>query len=553
MSILAVEKQNLAKARKYKRQSIFMGWRFWFLLFVIAIFVAPLFTVALNSFGAATDVTQHLHEYVLPKVLPNTLLIVSMVTILATCIGVLAAWLVTMYEFPGRRLFSWSLLLPIALPGYVMAFVLLGLFDFTGPVQTALREWFGTSEWFPKVRSIGGAITALTLCLYPYVYLIVRGAFEQQGQRALEVAQSLGHSRLRAIFSTALPLARPWIFAGALLVMMETLADFGTVAVFNVDTFTTAIYKTWFGMDSLPAALRLAVWLMVFVLIVLWLEGRNQERRFNAVGKSGRQSRQTLPALGQCIATLFCSILLLVAFVLPVLQLLKWFMQKRELFFQTRYLEFFFNSLSLAVIGAFLLVVLSVLVIAAQRFLQRKFSHKEKSLSLIGRLLTVGYAIPGTVMAVGLFVPLAMSSNALAALGWKTQLLTGSLFALLLGYMIRFFAVSYRPIDSQLQRFSSNLEEMSESFQVTGWQKWKQVMLPLLRPGLLTAFALSFVDIMKEMPLTLMTRPFGWDTLAIQIFELTSEGEWEKAAVPALSIVLAGLIPVYLLNRQREK
>jgi len=539
----------------HKRQSIVMGWRFWFLVLVLGVFSLPILTVIFKSFAASSDIAEHLNQFVLPRVLPNTLILVSSVTLLATLLGVAAAWTVVMYDFPGRSFFSWSLLLPIAIPGYVMAFVLLGLFDYTGPVQGLLRDTFGTSAWFPKIRSIGGAILALSLCLYPYVYLIVRGAFEQQAQRALEVAQSLGHGPIRAIFSLALPLARPWILAGALLVMMETLADFGTVSVFNVDTFTTAIYQTWYGMDSLSSALRLAAWLMLFVVLVVFLESRNRTQRYQVAGKNvSRQVSTVTNTKTKLGALLFCSSLFIFAFVLPVGQLLVWFVANKELFIQARYIEFFTNSLSLALLGALALTLLALFVIAAQRFLQRHYRYQQAPIRFLGRLLTMGYAIPGTVLAVGLFVPLAFISKSLMqTTGWQSQLLTGSLFALLLGYLIRFFAVAYRPIDSQLEGFSANLEEMSESFRVTGWQKWQQVVLPLIKPGLLTAFALSFVDIMKEMPLTLMTRPFGWDTLAIQIYELTSEGEWEKAAVPSIAIVLAGLIPVYFLNKQRGK
>ena len=458
-----------------------------------------------------------------------------------------------MYDFPGRNFFSWSLLLPLAIPGYVMAFVLLGLFDFAGPVQTALRDVFGSSDWFPRVRSGGGAVLALSLCLYPYVYLIVRGAFEQ---RALEVAQSLGHSPRRAIFTLAIPLARPWILAGMLLVMMETLADFGTVAIFNFDTFTTAIYHTWFGMGSLPAALRLSAWLMLFIIIVLLIESRSKQQRFTSMGNAVSHPRKKLSTNMSRLSTLFCGVLFSCAFLIPVIQLLFWFVDNIKLVISTRYIEFFLNTLMLASIGAILVALLAVAVIAIQQGLKKesKGSQRHFLARLMGRLMTVGYAIPGTVLAVGLFVPLAWFSKLLVQVfSFQTLLLTGSLIALIIGYTIRFFAVAYRPIESQFQRLSENFEEVSESLGVTGWSKWQQVVLPLLRPGLLTALALVFVDIMKEMPLTLMTRPFGWDTLAIQVFELTEQGNWSQAAVPSLAIVLAGLIPVYLLNRYREK
>ena len=544
---------NTTKPSAHKKA--FVNWRVFLLALLCLFMLLPVFTVIQQSLLAPSDLTAHLNEYVLPRVLLNTVFLVISVTLLSTILGVIAAWCVSMYEFRGRNFFSWALLLPLAIPGYVMAFVLLGLFDFTGPVQTLLRSVFGSSDWFPKIRSGGGAVLALSLCLYPYVYLIVRGAFAQQGQRALEVAQSLGYSPRRAIFSLALPLARPWIIAGMLLVMMETLADFGTVAIFNFDTFTTAIYHTWFGMGSLPSALRLAGWLMLFVVVILLIESRGKQQRYTSMGDT-HSPRQLLSKSKSILCSVFCGLLFAFAFFIPLIQLLIWFFEHVELALSSRYIEFFFNTLSLASLGAILIAMISVVVIALQQGLQVKIKGKKSNylLKFITRLMTIGYAIPGTVLAIGLFVPLAWLSKLLITnFGFTSLLFTGSIFALLLGYAIRFFAVAYRPLESQMQRLSPHFAEVSESLGVEGMKKWQQVILPLLRPGLLTALALVFVDIMKEMPLTLMTRPFGWDTLAVQIFELTSEGEWSMAAVPAIAIVLAGLLPVYLLNRQRDK
>jgi len=527
------------------------------LLFLLCVlFLAPLLTLIYQGLAAPNDIVKHLNQFVLPRVLFNTIFLVLAVTTLASILGIAAAWLVSMYEFPGRGFFSWSLLLPLAIPGYVMAFVILGLFDFSGPVQSTLRTLFGSSDWFPNIRSGKGAVLALSLCLYPYIYLIVRGAFEQQGQRALEVAQSLGHSSTRAVFSLALPLARPWIIAGMLLVMMETLADFGTVAVFNFDTFTTAIYQAWYGLGSLAGALRLAAWLMLFVLIVLFIESRSKTQRFTSMGNTINNPRRQLSKGKARLCAVFCGLLFAIAFVIPVIQLGIWFFANLNLALSSRYLEFFFNTVLLAALGSILISLLAVIVVALQHGLVRNNKNKLFNMLAIfpGRLMTMGYAIPGTVLAVALFVSLAWLGRIVAEqLSLSGLLFSGSVMALLLGYAMRFFAVAFRPVDSQMQRLSTHFDEVSESLGVVGWYKWKRVLLPLLRPGLLTALVLVFVDIMKEMPLTLMTRPFGWDTLAIQVFELTSEGEWSRAAVPALAIVMAGLLPVYLLNRQREK
>ncbi len=552
-----MQAQMTLSSKKTSRVSrSFLNWRLVVLGLLCLVMLLPVFTVFQQALLAPSDLNAHLNEYVLPRVLFNTIVLVVSVTLLSTILGLAAAWCVSMYEFPGRRFFSWALLLPLAIPGYVMAFVMLGVFDFSGPVQSFLRNVFGSSAWFPNIRSGLGAVLALSLCLYPYVYLITRGAFAQQGKRALEVAQSLGHSPRRAIFSLALPLARPWIMAGMLLVMMETLADFGTVAIFNFDTFTTAIYHTWFGMGSLPSALRLAAWLMLFVIVVLLIESRGRQQRYTSMGDALSNSRESLSKPKSFLCTGFCGVLFGFAFLIPIVQLLIWFIEHIELAFSSRYLEFFSNTLLLASLGSVLIAILAVVVIALQHASRTR--NKEKQISFLSkflsRLMTMGYAVPGTVLAIGLFVPLVWLSKFLVTtFGVSQLLLAGGLFALLLGYAIRFFAVAFRPVDSQMQRLSSHFEEVSESLGVVGIEKWQQVILPLLRPGILTALALVFVDIMKEMPLTLMTRPFGWDTLAVQIFELTSEGEWSMAAVPAIAIVLVGLLPVYLLNNQREK
>lgn len=551
-----MQTQNTTLFSQYSlHKKSFVNWRLIVLVLLCIFMLLPVFTVVQQSLLAPSDLNAHLNEFVLPRVLFNTVILVVSVTLLSTVLGVAAAWCISMYDFPGRNFFAWALLLPLAIPGYVMAFVLLGLFDFSGPVQSTLRNLFGSSAWFPNIRSGGGAVLALSLCLYPYVYLIVRGAFSQQGQRALEVAQSLGCSPRRAIFSLALPLARPWIIAGMLLVMMESLADFGTVAIFNFDTFTTAIYHTWFGMGSLPSALRLAGWLMLFVIMVLLFESRSKQQRYTAMGDPLNKQRQKLSKARSFTCTAFCGLLFAFAFFIPLIQLLVWFFEHVNLAFSSRYIEFFFNTVLLAGIGSCLIAFFSIAVIALRQGLRVKSNDKKYSflVNFLTRLMTIGYAIPGTVLAIGLFVPLAWLSKLLIAhIGLTNLLLTGGIFALLLGYSIRFFAVAYRPLDSQMQRLSTHFEEVSESLGVVGLKKWQQVILPLLRPGLLTALALVFVDIMKEMPLTLMTRPFGWDTLAVQIFELTSEGEWSMAAVPAIAIVLAGLLPVYLLNKQRD-
>ena len=529
------------------------GWRLAAALVALLIIV-PLAVVLASLFSPEQELWRHLLDYVLPGLLGNTLRLVLGVAIGVTLLGVSLAWLTAVCDFPGRRFFSWALLLPLALPSYVTAFVYVALLDFTGPLQTGLRELVGGPLDFPAIRSAGGVIMVMSLALYPYVYLLARNAFLTQGKRALEAAQSLGYSRRAGFFRVALPLARPWIMAGLMLALMETLADFGTVSVFNYDTFTTAIYKTWFGMFSLQGASQLAsvLILLAFALIVAEQFSR-RGLRFTQTGQHSRMERIVLSGYSAWLASGFAALVLLVAFVIPVAQLLWWAEKVFAQDFDARYLDFLLHSLLLGGLAAALVVVTALVLTYAQR------QHNDYWTNTMVRIATLGYAVPGAVLAVGIVIPLAWLDQQLigAAKNWlgiETGLiLQGTLLVMLPAYLTRFLAVGYNPLDSAMQRVTRNLDEAARSFGLSGLAMLRRVHLPMLRGGLLTAAALVFVDVMKEMPITLMTRPFGWDTLAVRIFEMTSEGEWERAALPAVALVLAGLIPIALLIKHSEK
>lgn len=516
--------------------------------------VLPLSVVFSSLFLPAGEVWRHLWENVLGDLLVNTFWLVLGVGIGTTLLGVSLAWLTAMCEFPGRRLFSWALMLPLALPAYVIAFVAVGLFDYAGPVQTLMRDWMGAGASLPPIRSRGGVILVLSLALYPYVYLLARNAFRSQGRGSFEAAQSLGHSRVSAFFRVALPMARPWIAAGALLVLMETLADFGTVAIFNYDTFTTAIYKAWYGLFSLAAAAQLASILVLLVLVVLMFEAASRRRmRYHAPGRSGNDSPPiVLQGALRAWAVAFPAVVLFFAFLLPVGQLLVWGMDVVARDLDARYLGFLAHSLWLGGLAALLTVAVALVLAYAQR------RHPDAWTALAVRIATLGYALPGAVLAVGIFIPVVwldkQLTGMLRALGVDVGLfLQGTLVIMLLAYLVRFLAAAHGPIDSAMQRIRPNIDEASRSFGVSGVRLLRRVHLPLLRSGLVAAAMLVFVDVIKEMPITLMTRPFGWDTLAVRIFEMTSEGEWERAALPALAIALIGLVSVLILTRHSEK
>jgi iron(III) transport system permease protein len=517
--------------------------------------LVPLLAVLMALLTPEVDIWSHLARYVLPTVVTNTLVLLVGVSLGAAALGTLLAWLTSVCEFPGRRIFEWALLLPLAMPGYVLAFIAVGFLDFTGPLQTWLRALFGSSSWFPPIRSTGGVIIVLTLSLYPYVYLLARGAFLTQGRRAQEAARTLGMTPIRAFWRVVLPMARPWIVAGTALVAMETLADFGTVAVFNYDTFTTAIYRAWFGMFSIDAALELAAVLLLFVAIVFALERRSRVNlRFVTARDMTRQApRIELRGMRAFAASWVAGLVLLLGFLLPVAQLIAWAVSRAALDLDARYFDFILHSVLLASSAAVIIAGASLIVAYLERH------HGSMPVRALVRIATMGYAVPGTVLAVGILVPIIGLNNLLhdAFASWfgdaaPAFLLQGTLATVLIAYFARFMAVGFNPIESGLNRITKTIDEAAISLGVAGKALLRRVHVPLLRTSLMSAAILVFVDVMKEMPITLIARPFGWDTLAVRVFEMTSEGEWERAALPALAIVLVGLIPAAMLTRRGE-
>ena len=530
------------------------GWRL-FPFLVAALVLIPVGTIISSFFAPASDIWQHLVETTLAGLLINTFWLVLGVASGTALLGVSLAWFTAVCEFPGRKFFSWALLLPLAIPAYVTAFVALGLFDYIGPVQTALRTWLGSDPaWFPNVRGRLGVIIVMILAFYPYVYLLARNAFLTQGRRSLEAAQSLGFNRTQGFFRLALPMARPWIAGGVMLALMETLADFGTVAVFNYDTFTTAIYKAWFGMFSLTAASQLASLLIVIVFVMMVAEQQFRSRmRYAENRQSARVNRIPLAGWRAWLLAGFASSTLFFAFLLPVAQLGIWAAKVFTQDFDQRYLEFLWHSLLLSAVAALLTCSVSLLVVYAAR------RYPDRATRTAVRIATLGYALPGAVLAVGIFIPVAWLDNRLSSIALQLfnietgLLIQGTLFTMLIAYMTRFLAVSHSPIDSAMQRITGSIDEAAMGLGLNGWAMLRRVHLPILKGGIFTAATLVFVDVMKEMPITLMTRPFGWDTLAVRIFEMTSEGAWEQAALPAVVLVLAGLLPIILFVRQTEK
>jgi iron(III) transport system permease protein len=529
--------------------------RRWYVIAFMAagLVLMPLCMLLLSWQSIDAEIWSHLWSTQLPRLLGNTAMLLVGVGCGVILLGVSLAWLTSLCEFPGRRWLDWALMLPFAIPAYVLAFVFVGVLDFSGPIQSALRDLFEARLRFPPVRSTGGVIVVLVLVFYPYVYLLARSAFLAQGRGLTEAARVLGLSPWQAFWRVALPMAWPAIGAGLALATMETLADFGAVSVFNFDTFTTAIYKTWYGFFSLSSAAQLASLLLLGVGMVLFGERklRGIARPASERARSGALYR--LHGWKAALATGWCALIFACAFVIPVLQLVVWFWQRGRFDLDERYVGLILHSLGLGAIAACLAVILGLLLVFARRQAPRRPVR-----SAIG-VANLGYALPGSVLAVAIMLAFSLLDREVVIPvsqwlgGAGKPILLGSLGALLLAYLIRFLAVAYGPLESALARIRRSLPEASRSLGVGGLGLFFRVYLPLLMPGALSAALLVFVDVLKEMPATLLMRPFGWDTLAVRIFEMTSEGEWARAALPALTLVLVGLLPVIGLIRRSAR
>jgi len=523
------------------------------LLILALVLALPVIVVSAHVFFPADEIWQHLTETVLFDYISQSLWLSLGVAVGTLILGVSAAWLTSMCQFPGRGVFEWALLLPMAMPAYIIAYTYTGLLDFAGPVQTLLRElmgWGYGDYWFPPIRSLGGAIAMLTLVLYPYVYLLSRAAFLNQSLCVLDVSRTLGNTPAQTFFRVALPLARPAIIAGLSLALMETLADYGTVSYFGISTFTTGIFRTWFGMGSAAAAAQLAALLMVFVLVLIVMEklSRRQAKYHHTSRHHQQLKRFQLKGNQAWLAFSFCLALLLASFVIPAAQLLKWTLQVADTVIDDAFMTLVYNSLKLASLTALLALFLALLLSYGKRLFGGK---------LVGfavRLASMGYAIPGAVIAVGVMIPFAWLDNSIdswarANLDFSTGLLlSGTLVAVIFAYLVRFLAVAIQTVESGLGQVRLSMDEAARSLGHSPLAVLRKIHMPMLRGSLLTALLLVFVDVLKELPATLILRPFNFNTLAVKTFELASDERLAEAAPTALAIVATGLLPVIILS-----
>nr|WP_158966066.1 iron ABC transporter permease [Chachezhania sediminis] len=524
-------------------------------ILIAALCLLPIVAVSLAAVTGGTDSVAHLWSTVLPRYTLTTIALVAIVATGTFTIGVGTAWLVTMTRFPGVRVLEIVLVLPLAFPAYVLAYAYTFVLDHPGIVQATLRQvtgWGPRDYWFPEVRSLGGAAAMFILVLYPYVYLLARAAFLQQSSGALLAARTLGDSAWAAFWRVSLPMARPAIAGGVLLTVMETIADFGTVAYFGVQTFATGIYTSWFSFADRAGAAQLALCLLAFALILAMAErAQRGEARFHHAGKRSMRLPPTpLKGWRAAAATTFCTVPVLLGFALPVVILVSMGVGSGQDLFGRRYQAFLQNSLTLATIAAVLTLCAAIVIGFYQRQLPGRLSA---GAAYVARL---GYAVPGGVIAVGLVVPFAAFDNGLDA--WMRAtfdvstglLVTGSIWLLIAAYMVRFLAAALGAYEGGQSTVHANMDAAARSLGQTPLGTLRRVHLPILTPSLLTALLIVFVDVMKELPATLIMRPFNYDTLAVQAYRLASDERLEGAAVPSLVIVAVGLLPVILICRQ---
>ena len=520
----------------------------------IALIIAlPILFVFSSIFTDSGAIWQHLAATVLQDYILNSCWLMLLVGTGVCIIGVGTAWLVTMCRFWGSSWLEWALLLPLAAPAYLLAYAYTSMLDYFGPVQSTLRDLFGWTSvndyWFPEIRSLWGAAVMLLLVLYPYVYLLARVAFLEQSVCTIEASRSLGCSPWRSFFSIALPLARPAIMAGLALALMETLNDLGTVEYFGINTFTTGIYRTWLGMGERAAAAQLAAFLMIFVLILIVLERRSRSaaQYYDSSSSIEKLTPFQLDPWHSFLAFTACLLPVCLGFIIPGAYLVQLTLNNLDTV-DGDFTDLAQHSFVLASITAIAAMIISLIMAYGQR-LEPNWLMKTAV-----RIAAMGYAIPGSVIAVGVLIPVAGLDNIIDRWMQSTfnvstgLLLSGTIFSLIFAYLVRFLAVGFGSVESSLNKIAPSLDDASRSLGYGSTSTLWKIHIPLMSGSLLTSAMLVFVDVMKELPATLVIRPFNFDTLGIRVYQYASDERLAEAAAPALAIVIVGIVPVILLS-----
>ncbi len=518
------------------------------------VLVSPVVAIIGLAFLPTENIWPHLFSTVLGRYVSNTLLLMLGVGVGVIFGGVCTAWITTMCRFPGRRFFEWALLVPMAMPAYVIAYAYTDLLEYAGPIQKTLRGIFGWQSaqdyWFPDIRTIGGAIVMMSLVLYPYVYLLSRAGFLSQSASVLEASRLLGHGPWQTFRKVALPLARPAIAVGVALALMETLNDFGTTDYFAVQTFTVGIYNTWLGMNSLPGAAQLSTVLLIFVLVLVGIEraGRRRQRYHETTGRHAALPGYRLTGVRAAAAIVICGTPLVFGFIVPAWVLGGYAVANYETTLNGNFVALVGNSVLLS-LGAACLALLIALFLNYGARLSGSTTVKTAS-----RFASIGYAMPGAVLAVGVVMPVAwfdtgISAATSAVFGVSSGLIfSGTIAALLFAYVVRFMAVSHGAIEAGLSRITPSMEDAARNLGATAIAALRRVHIPMIRSSALTAVLLVFVETMKELPMTLLLRPFNFNTLATFAYQYAGDEQIEEAALAALAIVFTGLGPVLLLS-----
>ena len=538
----------VGQARPHKGRAWILGGS------VMAVIVAsPLLAIAWIALFPSENIWPHLASTILPRHSWNTLLLMIGNGIGVFIIGTSTAWLVATSDFPGRRVFEWALLLPLAVPAYIVAFVYTDILEFAGPVQGLLRDIFGWQTkrdyWFPEIRSMGGANFVMSFVLYPYVYLLARAAFREQSASVLEASRTLGRGAWKTFFTVALPLARPAIVVGTALALMETLADFGTVDYFAVNTLTVSVFDVWFGMGNAGGAAQIALVMLAFVVVLVSLEriGR-RGRRYHNTSTRHTSSRFQLLGTRRWLATTLCGLPILIGFLIPAGVLTRHAIVFFDESWNAAFFGFARNSLMLATMAAAVALAIAVFLAYGRRLSNPFFG-------VLSRIALLGYAVPGAVLAVGVLIPFATLDNAVDGLmrdwfGVSTGLiLSGTVFALVFAYVVRFLAVGFGAVEASLGKIQPSMDMAARSLGAGPSRTLWRIHLPMIRGSLIAAATIVFVDSMKELPATLILRPFNFDTLATHVYQFASDELLEQSALSALTIVIAGIVPVILLSR----
>ena len=521
----------------------------WYVLPIITllIFLAPILIILSSIFSDYSDNWEHIYNYVLIDYVINSIVLVSGVSVLVMAIGSVTAWVVTNYNFFGKKFFEWGLILPLAIPPYILAYTFTGLFDAYGTANEIARDLFNLQQsavLFPNIRNIYGAIIVFAFTLYPYVYLICRTAFLNQSKSMFEVGRTLGLSQTLIFFRLALPLVRPALIAGTMIVAMETLSDFGAVDHFAVSTFTTGIFRTWYGMYDLTTAMQLASMLLIFITFCLIIERTSRRNAsYDSVSSNFKPSPvQKLDSLKSFACFLVCFLPIFIGFLLPILEILNWALSFNSGFFDKQFLSISSNTILLSVTSAILCTFIAMMI---------NFSIRYKNsplLKFINPFLNIGYAVPGLILAVGI-VQLFVFVDSKLLNSLEGYFLTGSIFGLIFAYVIKSYALANSTYEAGYQKINKVIDDSARILKSRGFNLLYRVHFPILKTSFFTSILLVTSEVVKELPATLILRPFNFETLAVSTYIYASEERMIEAAAPATAIILIGLIPIYFISK----